>query len=331
MDTSSLSIDTRSLDKLRKTAADNPRDAAKAAAEQFEALFMQQLLKTMRASIPKSGFTDSAGEKMAQEMLDAQLTASMVGQPGGLGETLVKHLSRYMPEGTEVELSEPAGVPSLLSFRPSSSGVPSVTSAGGVTTGAGSDQSTSSLFGSGSDVSVGGLPSALLESLATGLPPEPTTNEGRFVTRLWPHARAAEQATGVPAAFVLGQAALESGWGQHEILHADGSPAHNLFGIKAGSRWQGETVDVMTTEYIDGKKTRQVERFRAYESYEASFNDWIGLMTRHPRYQDVLRQAESSKGFAQGLQAAGYATDPNYAEKLHRVIEKTIQLQKEHA
>lgn len=318
MDTASLGIDARSLDKLRKSAGENPREAVRQAAEQFEALFMRQLLKTMRASIPENSLTNGPGGKMAREMLDDQLTASIVGQPGGLSETLIKHLSRYIPGDQEPEIASREQIPSLLNFRQSPTIARTATPA---------QTDTQAAVPGG--VSFSRMPSALVDSLTSATAPVATTPEAKFVQRLWDHARAAEESTGVPAAFILGQAALESGWGRGEMRHPDGRPAHNLFGIKAGSRWTGPTVDITTTEFIDGKKTRQVERFRAYESYEDSFNDWVGLMTQHPRYQDVLNRAATAEEFARGLQSAGYATDPNYAEKLNRVIQRTVQLQAE--
>ena len=124
----------------------------------------------------------------------------------------------------------------------------------------------------------------------------------------------------------IGQAALESGWGRGEIKRPDGSPAYNLFGIKAGSSWRGDTVDVTTTEYIDGRPVRQVERFRAYGSYAEAFSDWATLMRKNPRYAGVLQAADSVRDFAYGLQAAGYATDPRYGMKLENVINKAIEI-----
>ena len=323
MDTGGLGVDARSLDSLRRQAGENPREAVRQAAEQFEALFMRQLLKTMRASIPQGGITGSAGEKMAQEMLDDRLSTHMVGQPGGLTDTLVRHLSHYMPEGKKPDVMAPQGAPSLLSFRADRPGNLAGTTVGQI------QRNQSEPAMNSHDISSNAMPAALAEALAAGRGVPPTTREGRFVERLWDHAKAAEQATGVPAPFILGQAALESGWGKGEMRHADGRPAFNLFGIKAGSRWQGQTVEVMTTEYIDGKKVRQIDHFRAYNSYEESFNDWINLMTRHPRYENVLLNATSPASFAQGLQSAGYATDPAYADKLQRVIRRTIELQQE--
>jgi flagellar protein FlgJ len=140
---------------------------------------------------------------------------------------------------------------------------------------------------------------------------------------MWDHALAAERATGVPAKFIVGQAALESGWGAREIRGAAGIPSHNLFGIKAGSQWQGRTVEVLTTEYENGVARKVVEKFRAYNNYSEAFRDWAQLMANNPRYAGVLAQArgaQDARGFAQGMQRAGYATDPDYGAKLARVI-----------
>lgn len=156
----------------------------------------------------------------------------------------------------------------------------------------------------------------------------PQTGAAGFVQQHTGAARAAEEATGIPAAFMISQAALETGWGRKEIRHGDGTSAHNLFGIKAGPNWRGPVAEVMTTEYINGKPQKVMARFRAYGSYAESFADYARLMKDSPRYQPVLARAESATGFAQGLQRAGYATDPAYAEKLSRVINTTLRLQR---
>jgi flagellar protein FlgJ len=119
---------------------------------------------------------------------------------------------------------------------------------------------------------------------------------------------------------MLGQAALETGWGKAEIRGADGQNSHNLFGIKAGANWKGQTVDIVTTEYVNGQPQKQVESFRAYDSYADSFRDYANLLRGNARYQNVIAQGQDAAGFAQGLQQAGYATDPQYAQKLMGVI-----------
>lgn len=156
----------------------------------------------------------------------------------------------------------------------------------------------------------------------------PQTGALGFVQQHTGAAEAAERKTGIPAAFMVSQAALETGWGRKEIKHADGSPSFNLFGIKAGAGWKGATAEVTTTEYVDGKAQKVVARFRAYGSYEESFADYARLMAGSPRYAPVVAQASSASGFAHGLQKAGYATDPAYADKLSRVINTTLRLQR---
>jgi flagellar protein FlgJ len=141
-------------------------------------------------------------------------------------------------------------------------------------------------------------------------------------------ARRVQEQTGLPAEFMIGQAALESGWGRREILHADGSTSHNLFGIKAGAGWRGPVAEVMTTEYVGGRPQKVTARFRAYASYEESFADYARLMQQNPRYAGVIANGSTVSGFAQSLQKAGYATDPAYAEKLTQVINTTLRLQR---
>jgi flagellar protein FlgJ len=141
-----------------------------------------------------------------------------------------------------------------------------------------------------------------------------------FINRHWDSALAAQRATGIPAQYVLGQAALESGWGRAEIRGSDGLRSHNLFGIKATGGWQGRTVDVVTTEYENGVAKQVVEKFRAYNNYSEAFRDWARLLADNPRYAGVLARGRDSAGFAQRLQRAGYATDPAYGDKLSRVI-----------
>ena len=149
-----------------------------------------------------------------------------------------------------------------------------------------------------------------------------------FRDRVMAYAQETSQATGIPARFVLGQAALESGWGRRELRAADGTPSHNLFGIKAGGNWRGRVVEATTTEYVNGVARKTVEQFRAYDSYADAFRDYANLLRSSPRYADLLTQAArgiDEAGFAQGLQKAGYATDPGYADKLSRTIKSTPQ------
>ena len=134
--------------------------------------------------------------------------------------------------------------------------------------------------------------------------------------------------SGIPASYMIGQAGHETGWGKSEIRHADGTPSHNLFGIKATGGWKGKVAEITTTEYINGEPRKVTAKFRAYDSYADSFRDYAKLIGNSPRYDQVMDQIGSVQGFAAGLQKAGYATDPQYAAKLSRAINTTLSLQR---
>jgi flagellar protein FlgJ len=135
-----------------------------------------------------------------------------------------------------------------------------------------------------------------------------------------PHAEAAAATTGVPAEFILAHAALESGWGRHEIRGANGQASHNLFGIKAGRTWDGAVAETVTTEYRQGMPMKLTQQFRAYADYGSAFTDYAQLLKA--RYGAALAAGADPSGFARGLVAGGYATDPAYADKLQAVIAK---------
>ncbi len=144
------------------------------------------------------------------------------------------------------------------------------------------------------------------------------------------HAQAARQAqatSGIPATFMVAQAALETGWGKHEIRFDDGRTSHNLFGIKAGANWKGPVAEIWTTEFVNGSAQKVRAQFRAYGSYEESFNDYARLISQNPRYANAMRNLGDPQAFAASLQQAGYATAPNYANVLASVIQTTQGLQ----
>ena len=286
---SDLAVDGRALDSLKRDAARDPRAAVKKAAQAFEALFMQMVLKSMRDATPKSGMLDSSASEMYTGMLDQQLAGKVAASGTGLADMIAKQLTRHM---------KPSGVGSRESGTSTAPAAPSL--------------------GEG-PVSQPSSPDAQR--------PTPDSRQRDFVTKMWDHALSAERATGVPAKFIIGQAALETGWGTREIRGADGLPSHNLFGIKAGANWRGRTVDVLTTEVENGVAKKVVEKFRAYNNYSESFRDWARLMAGNPRYAGVLASTNAA-GFANGLQRAGYATDPAYGAKLARVINATLALRR---
>ena len=156
----------------------------------------------------------------------------------------------------------------------------------------------------------------------------PTAGQIAFVNKLSDAAAKAEQATGIPAGYLIGQAGHETGWGQHEIKNKGGTPSFNVFGIKATSGWTGKVAEVTTTEYKNGVAEKSVAKFRSYGSYEEAFKDYAKLVGDSPRYAKAKLQTSSPQAFASGLQKAGYATDPEYAAKLSRAINTTLQLRR---
>lgn len=294
-----LAADGRSLDALKREAQRDPRAAVKKAAQQFEAVFMQMVMKSMRDAVPKSGLFDSSQQELYTGMLDQQLATKIAASGTGLADMIARQLTRHLP-------AEPAATSAA-------SPTPTVAPAaeGGVLLG--DDGPIVSQPTSPS-------PAAPARRAAEAYGSAQSDANRNFVTKHWDHALAAQQVTGIPARFVLSQAALESGWGKSEIRDANGQPSHNLFGIKAGANWQGRTVDVVTTEYENGVAKKVVEKFRAYNNYSEAFRDWAQLLASNPRYQKVLARGADVQGFAQGLQRAGYATDPSYADKLKNVI-----------
>jgi flagellar protein FlgJ len=151
---------------------------------------------------------------------------------------------------------------------------------------------------------------------------------GPFMDRFASHAQEASKASGLPANYMLGQAALETGWGRKEIKAADGTPSFNLFGIKASPNWTGKVVNATTTEYVNGVMQTSVEKFRAYDSYADSFRDFAGMISSSPRFRGVMSQLEAPASYANAIASSGYATDPQYAKKLNKVIDQIIKLGK---
>lgn len=270
-----LALDTQSLEQLRAQARQSPDQALKAAAQQFESVFLNMMLKSMREATPQDGMFDSEQTRMFTGMLDQQLAQNMASRGVGLADIMVQQLSRNMAS-TTVPGNAPAAVSS---------------------------------------------PNAAVQREMSALPAAYSENvQQDFVNRMLPHATQASRVSGVPTQLMMGQAALESGWGRREIRMADGSNSYNLFGIKAGAGWNGKVAEVMTTEYKNGIANKQVEKFRAYSSYAEAFQDYASLLSGNPRYAAVLQQGGDIVGMAQAVQKAGYATDPKYADKLVRVM-----------
>ncbi len=303
--TQQLAAGGAGLDALRATARKDPKGAIREVAKQFESLFMQELMKSMRASTMATGMLDNQATEMATGMLDQQYATQLAGIPGGLADAIARQLERQM------------GVPA--------SGARGGAGAGAVT---GAARWTPVASAGAAGAAAGAYRAVAAES-ATATPAAAAGtggNAARFVERHRASAEAVAAQSGIPAEFMLAQSAHETGWGRREIRAADGSNSHNLFGIKAGGNWNGPVVVTTTTEVINGRAQKVQAAFRAYGSYEESFRDYAKLISGSPRYAGVMQRTNDAQAFAAGLQRAGYATDPDYAAKLGRVIQTTRRL-----
>ncbi|AXE32194.1 flagellar assembly peptidoglycan hydrolase FlgJ [Chromobacterium phragmitis] len=296
-----LAIDPGHLRSLRAKAASDPKAAARETAAQFESLLMSTMLKSMRATKFDES-DDSNSLDTFRGMADQQMIQAMSANGGlGLGDMIYRQIAKqsgFSPDEDKTAavhrlagpplMAQPAGQRMLQAYR--------------------SAQSEA-------DGAVASLAQA----------PQPSGTGKGFASSLLPHARGAAEQLGVAPECVVAHAALESGWGKRAIRNADGTDSHNLFGIKAGSDWQGKTTTIMTTEYVGGAPQKRMETFRSYGSYAEAFSDYAKVLKGSSRYKNVLNQGQNMYGFAQGLQAGGYATDPRYARKLVDVAASLAQ------
>lgn len=278
--------DFQGLDGLKAAARAQTPAAKVEAAKQFEALFIQMMLKSMRAATPQDSLFGSSQERLYQGLYDHQIALDLAqGQGIGLRAMIEKAL-----------------------------GVKGGVAAGGTPT-----KTVSRPLASASAKPGASTQSAAASAQAAGVAWPPATPQA-FVSGVLPYARQAAAQIGVSPAVLVAQAALETGWGRHVPVRADGTSSNNLFGLKAGNGWTGERVSVPTVEYRDGIASRERASFRAYPSIAASFADYAKLISQHPRYRQALAQAGDASAYLSGLQQAGYATDPHYAAKVGAIL-----------
>jgi flagellar protein FlgJ len=295
-----LTMDVRSLERLKSSSSASPQSAIRETAKQLESLFMQELMKSMRASTMSTGMLDNQATEMGTSMLDTQFAGQMTGRPGGLSDLIVRQLERQMGLNNGAASGDASG-------------------------------NAAPLNGLSMSTDLGQRRAAAPAAVSAGAPAsgeKRLSASEQFIRKHQAAAQEAQAATGMSASHILGQAALESGWGKHEIKMKDGSSSHNLFGIKATSSWKGKVAEVTTTEYIGGVAHKVTAKFRAYDSYADAFKDHARLLSQSPRYSQTVAQANTASGFAKGLQKAGYATDPAYADKLTQVINTALRVQR---
>ncbi len=274
--------DFQGLKRLRAEAQRESPEALKEVARQFEALFIQMMVKSMREASLSEGIMDNDQSKLYQGMYDQQLSLELSKGKGlGLADTLVRQLSRGVgSSGEQYALPSPQQL-AVQRVAPTA---------------------TSSV-----------APVADVSAWQVSGPED-------FVAKLWPHAQRAAAQLGTRPEVLVAQAALETGWGKSVMQHGDGHSSFNLFGIKADARWDGDRVYAQTMEFRDGVMGRERAAFRSYDSVQQSFSDYVDFLKQNPRYQDALAVGRDSARYAQELQRAGYATDPHYADKISSIL-----------
>jgi flagellar protein FlgJ len=303
----SVYTDFQGLAALRSKAAKNSPEATAETARQFEALFVQMMLKSMREASPGGGIFDSDQVEFYSELYDRQLALSLVkGRGLGIAELLTSQLGGQ--DGDQAAASDPS--------RNDSSPFPVVPTRVVPAT---PETDAASL---NMQAAVGN-PAALLapgHTTGAGYQDWNPRNPGEFIQDLWPHAERGAAALGVSPEVLVAQAALESGWGQKVIRHADGDSSFNLFGIKADVSWHGSRVMVPTLEYEDGVAVKKRAAFRSYDSLGEAVSDYVDFLRSNPRYQQALTQAADPESYLRGLKDAGYATDPDYVAKIRAIM-----------
>ncbi|MBI2802766.1 MAG: flagellar assembly peptidoglycan hydrolase FlgJ [Gammaproteobacteria bacterium] len=292
--TASAYTDFHRFSALRTEASKDPQAALKKVAKEFEAMFVQLMLQSARNATPQDGVFESNETGLYREMFDNQIALS-VAERGALG--FAELLQRQVPQAAAandgpvtLKLPERRLFPSApLHYTP----IPE--------------------------------PDTNDEVVDVTTWQARVTNRGfaeqqqKFTASLLAGASGAAKRLGTTPEILVAQAALETGWGQHVMHTAGGQSSHNLFGIKADGAWNGETVKRRTLEYFNGNPVQVNAAFRAYPDPAAAFDDYANFIQTNPRYAQALERAADPKAYIQELQRAGYATDPNYAQKILRL------------
>jgi flagellar protein FlgJ len=295
------------LNALKTQARTDKEGALREVAKQFEGLFLQEMVKSMRKAgdvFAEGNYLNSKQSEFYREMFDSQLSLTLSQKQGtGIADALVRQLSRQIPgmdpQGNPMaahkrELNDyDRSLPALSKRLPEQV------------------KEVNRVAESVTPSSGNAAPTAL---------PERFESPEAFVRQLLPMAERAAESSGINPRVMIAQAALETGWGKHMIKGEADSPSFNLFGIKADQRWSGDSVDIATTEFREGVPMSERASFRAYPDYESSFRDYVSFLESNPRYKNVLGAADDPDKFARGLQEAGYATDPDYGEKIRRIL-----------
>lgn len=268
--TASIYADFHGFNDMRLKARENSPEALKEVASQFESMFIQMMLKSMREASLGEGLFDSQQSEFYLGMFDQQIALDLSAKQSlGIAEMMMRQLGHE--EADLLVQPDPVNVSAVNSIQ-------------------------SGEF----------------------------TSPDEFINFMRPLAEQAAEKLGVNPNILIAQSALETGWGQRVIQNQDGQSSHNLFGIKSDKRWSGPEMVVSSVEYRDGKAKKEISAFRSYESYADSFNDYVDFIENNERYQEALKTSDNPKAYIKSLQHSGYATDPDYADKVIAILERDI-------
>jgi len=302
---------------MRAQARVDPDASLKQVAKQFEGIFIQMMLKSMREASMGDPIFDSDQSKFYRDMFDQQVALDMSNSKGiGIADAMVRQLGGRSG-GTNLQLTNPVP-PVSLKLEGSNkterqNHVTKVIQDGKVLphTVRTHNSLTHKYVNKSSEVEFPDLSE-----------PAQFSSAEDFTNFIFPYAEQAAKKLGVSPQLLVAQAALETGWGKAINLHRDGTSSYNLFNIKADSRWKGDYVVKSTLEYDNGMAKQTKANFRSYDSYTDSFNDYVNFLRTNARYDDALDNDGNDKLFIKDLHQAGYATDPNYANKVINILKR---------
>ena len=291
--------DFAGLEKLKSGAARSDPAAVRQVAQQFESLFARMMIKSMRDAVGKDPIFGSDQAQTYQGMYDDQLSLELTKGKGlGLADMLVRQLQQA---GATAHAATTGALPA--------------TAAGA----AGSASAAPRAAGA-----AGAAGSALAMPRASASGSASSADRAGFISQVWPQAQQAAQQLGVHPVSLIAQAALETNWGRSIPRGVGGASSNNLFGIKAGASWSGDSVTTGTEEFQDGATRETSAAFRAYASPGESFQDYVALLRANPRFSGALGSGTNVASFAAALQRGGYATDPDYAHKMTAVAGQVL-------
>ena len=313
-------VDFHGLNQLRQQAVkgSDAEQTLKQVAGQFESLFVNMMLKSMRQASLAEGMFDSTQSKMYQDMADQQL-ASDLSMRGGLGlqDAIIKQLGSYQLQSSQPARTDQSYSYDTVTIRPALAKKVNelmIKQIREIHAENGEIETKADLMNLGEKV---------------------FNSPKDFVQTLWPYAQQAADKIGVSPEVILSQAALETGWGKFVLKSKSGETSFNLFNIKADKSWDGERVSKVALEHRDGKAYNEASQFRAYDSYQDSFNDYVEFLQTQPRYRNALQHTNDAEAFVEHLHKAGFATDPQYADKIKRIMNSDIlariSLESDHA